>query len=105
MLASIEQKLAEVSKPQPDTRVVFRNQSAPLEQLISELGVVFEEEVMTIPNYLNMRTIVTVVKNGKPLEELHGPRCVANDTNNHIFIAEGYQPEHMRISIFSEKGE
>ena len=102
MLASIEQKLAEVRKPQPDTRVVFRNQSAPLERLISELGVVFEEEVMTIPNYLNMRMIVTVLKNGKPPKELHGPRCV---TNNHIFIAEGYQPEHMRISIFSEKGE
>ena len=105
MLASIEQKLSEVRKPQPDTRVVFRSQPAPLQQLISELGVVFEEEVMTIPNFLNMRTIMTVAKNGKPLEELHGPRCVAIDTNNHIFIAEGYQPEHMRISIFSEKGE
>ena len=84
---------------------MFRNQSAPLEQLISELGVVFEEEVMTIPNYLNTRTIVTVAKNGKPLEDLHGLRCVAIDTNNHIFIAEGYQPEHMLISIFPEKGE
>ena len=52
MLAGIEQKLAEVRKPQPDTRVVFRIQSAPLEQLIAELGEVLEEEVTIIPNYL-----------------------------------------------------
>ena len=45
ILAGIEQKLVEVRKPQPDTRVVFRSQSAPLEQLIAELGEFLEEEV------------------------------------------------------------
>ena len=105
MLAGIEQKLAEVRKPQPDTRVVFRSQSAPLEQLIAELGEVLEEEVMTIPNYLNMRPVVTVVKQGKAPGELWSTQGVAIDTNNRIFIAEGDELEHRRISVFSEKGE
>ena len=73
MLAGIKQKLAEVRKPQPDTRVVFRSQSAPLEQLITELGEVLEEKVMTIPNYLNMRPVVTVVKAGEAPGELCSP--------------------------------
>ena len=106
ILAGIEQKLAEVRKPQPHTRVVFRSQSAPLEQLIAELGEVLEEEVMTIPNYLNMRPVVTVGKAGTTPGELYGPQAVAIDTNNRIFIAEGSESKsHMRISIFSEKGE
>ena len=103
MLAGIEQKLAEVRKPQPDTRVVFRSQSAPLEQLIAELGEVLEEEVMTIPNYLSMRPVVTVGKAGKAPGELYSPRGVAIDSNNRIFIAEG-DGSHKRISVFSEKG-
>ena len=102
MIAGIEQKLAEVRKPQLDTRVVFRSQSAPLEQLIAGLGEVREEEVMTIPNYLNMRPVVTVVKTRKALGELCGPL----DSNNRIFIAEGSESKsHRRISVFSEKGE
>ena len=106
MLAGIEQKLAEVRKPQPDTRVVFRSQSAPLEQLIAELGEVLEEEVMTIPNYLKMRPVVTVGKEGKAPGELCGPQGVAIDTNNRIFITEGSESKsHRRISVFSEKGE
>ena len=104
ILAGIEQKLAEVRKPQPDTRVVFRSQSAPLEQLIAELGEVLEEEVMTIPNYLNMRPVVTAVKKGKAPGELYCPQAVAIDTNNRIFIAEGDELGHKRISVFSEKG-
>ena len=84
---------------------MFRSQSAPLEQLISELGVVREEEVITIPNYLNMRPVVTAVKIGKAPGELCGPRGVAIDSNNRIFIAEGELLEHTRISVSSEKGE
>ena len=105
ILAGIEHKLAEVRKPQPDTRVVFRSQSAPLEQLITELGEVLEEEVTTIPNYLNMRPVVTVVKKGRAPGELCSPQGVAIDTNNRIFIAEGDKFEHRRISVFSENGE
>ena len=45
MLDFIELDLAEVRTLQPDTRIVFRSQSAPLEQLIAELGEVLEEEV------------------------------------------------------------
>ena len=106
ILAGIEQKLAEVRKLQPHTRVVFRSQSAPLEQLIAELGEVLEEEVTIIPNYLNMRPVVTAVKKGKAPGELYCPQAVAIDTNNRIFIAEGSKLEsHRRISVFSEKGE
>ena len=104
MLAGIEQKLAEVRKPQPDTRVVFRIQSAPLEQLIAELGEVLEEEVMTIPNYLKMRPVVAVVKRGTTPGELYNPQGVAIDTNNRIFIAEGDESGLRRICVFSEKG-
>ena len=104
MLAGIEQKLAEVRKPQPHTRVVFRSQSAPLEQLIAELGEVLEEEVMNIPNYLTMRPVVTAVKRGTTPGELFSPRGVAIDTNNRIFITEA-DVTHKRISVFSEKGE
>ena len=43
MLAVIEQKLAEVRAHQPDTRIVFRIESVPLEQLIADLGEVLEE--------------------------------------------------------------
>ena len=106
MLAGIEQKLAEVMKPQPETRVVFRSQSAPLEQLIAELGEILEEVVISVPNYQNMGPVVTVVKKGKAPGELFNPKGVAIDTNNRIFIAEEDATEsHTRISVFSEKGE
>ena len=106
MLADIEQKLAEVRKPHPETRVVFRSQSAPLEQLITVLGEILEEEVMIVPNYQNMIPVVTVGKKGRAPGELFGPRAVAIDTNNRIFIAErSASGSHTRISVFSEKGE
>ena len=104
ILADIEQKLAEVRKPQPETRVVFRSQSAPLEQLIAELGKFLEEEVMTVPNYQNMVPVVSVVKIGKAPGELYNPEAVAIDTNNHIFIAEGsVSKSHARISVFQRR--
>ena len=106
ILAGIEQKLAEVRKPHPETRVVFRSQSAPLEQLIAELGEILEEVVISVPDYQNMGPVVTVVKKGKAPGELFNPNGVAIDTNNRIFIAEGNVLEqHARISVFSEKGE
>ena len=54
MLAVIEQKLAEVRAPQPDTCIVFRIESVPLEQQITDLGEVLEEEVPLVPNYILM---------------------------------------------------
>ena len=65
---------------------------------------IHQEGVMTIPNYRNMRPVVAVGKDGKAPGKLYGPRGVAIDTNNRIFIAEGYVT-HRRISVFSEKGE
>ena len=108
MLDGIEQKLADLRKPQPDARVVFRSQTAPLEQLIAGLGEVLEEEVKPVPDYLTMRPVVAVCKRGKAPGELYGPYGVAIDTNNHIFVAEGSTSrsgKHARISEFSEKGE
>ena len=106
MLADIEQKLAEVRAPQPDTRIVFRSQSVPLEQLIADLGEVLEEEVPLVPNYLTMRPVVAVGKRGTAPGDLYYPNAVAVDSNNRIFVAEGFASEsHARISVFSERGD
>ena len=106
ILDGIEQKLADLRKPQPDARVVFRSQTAPLEQLIAGLGEVLEEEVMTVPDYLTMRPVVAVCEKGKAPGELYCPNGVAIDTNNHIFVAKGsISGSPARISKFSEKGE
>ena len=107
MLADIEQKLAEVRAPQPDTRIVFRIESVLLEQLIADLGEVLEEEVPLVPNYQTMRSVVTVGKRGRVPGELYYPRTVAVDSNNSIFVAEGSPllSSHVRISVFSERGE
>ena len=88
MLAVIEQKLAEVRAHQPDTRIVFRIVSVPLEQLIADLGEVLEEEVPLVPNYQTMRLVVAV------------------DSNDRIFVAEGRSlTSRARISVFSERGD
>ena len=106
ILAVIEQKLAEVRAPQPDTRIVFRSESVPLEQLIADLGEVLEEEVSLVPNYRTMRPVVAVGKKGRAPGELYCPNAVAVDSNNRIFVAEGYASEsHARISVFSERGD
>ena len=106
ILAVIEQKLVEVRAPQPDTRIVFRSESVPLEQLIADLGEVLEEEVPLIPNYLTMRPVVTVEKLGTAPGELYYPNAVAVDSNNRIFVAEGEAiASHVRISVFSERGD
>ena len=106
ILAVIEQKLAEVRAPQPDTRIVFRSQSVPLEQLIAELGEVLEEEVPLVPNYLTMRPVVAVGKQGKAPGELYYPFAVRIDSNNRIFVTEGFAlASHARISVFSERAE
>ena len=43
LLIEIEQKLAEVRAPQPETRVVFRGNCGHLVQVIAGLGEVVEE--------------------------------------------------------------
>ncbi|KAI6656325.1 PEP-CTERM domain protein [Oopsacas minuta] len=86
MIADIELKLAEVNTHQPETHIVFRNQSEPLEQLIAEQGEVLEEEVSIIPNYQAMREVVAV---GKDF-------CYRVDTK---------RIPHQRISIFAERGD
>ena len=106
MLTDIEQKLAEVRTPQPDTRIVFRSQSVPLEQLIAELGEVLEEEVPLVPNYQTMKLVVAVGKKGIAPGELDYLHAVRIDSNNRIFVAEGNAfQSHARISVFSERGE
>ena len=103
ILAVIEQKLAEVRAPQPDTRFVFRSESVPLELLIADLGEVLEEEVSLVPNYQTVRPVVTVGEVGAG--ELYYPSAVAVDSNNRIFVAEGHSLLHARISVFSERGD
>ena len=106
MLAVIEQKLAEVRAPQPDTRIVFPIESVPLEQLIADLGELLEEEVTLVPNYQTMRPVVNVGKKGTAPGELFFPNAVDVDSNNRIFVAEGFAAHsHARISVFSEKGD
>ena len=111
ILAEIEQTLAEVRVPQPETRAVFRGNSEHLEQVIAGVGEVVEEEVPVIvqevpavPRYEEMRPIVAVGKKGKAPGELLNPWDVAIDDNtNLIYVAEGLGS--CRVSIFSETGE
>ena len=59
-LTDIDLELAKIRTPHPDTRVVFRCQSVSLEKLISELGELLEEEVITVPDYQETKPVVTV---------------------------------------------
>ena len=104
ILAEIEQTLAEVRVPQPETRAVFRGNCGHLEQVIACVGEVVEEEVPVVPRYQEMRPIVAVGKRGQAPGELLNPCGVAIDENtNLIYVAEGLGS--CRISIFSETGE
>ena len=102
MLADIEEKLAEVRLPHPETHLVFQGECEQLEQLILNVGDVLEEEVAVIPRYQEMRKVVEVGKYGKNPGQLSSPRCVAIDENtNHIYVTEC----PARVSVFSESGE
>ena len=111
ILAEIEQTLAEVRVPQPETHAVFRGNCGHLEQVIAGVGEVVEEEVPVIvqevpvvPRYEEMRPIVAVGKIGHAPGELYHPYGVAIDENtNLIYVAEGLGS--CRVSIFSETGE
>ena len=103
ILEKIEQKLAEVRVPQPETRAVFRGNCGHLEQVIAGVGEVVEEEVPVVPRYQDMRPIITVGKSGQAPGELLNPKGVAIDENtNLIYVAE---EDSCRVSIFSETGE
>ena len=103
ILAEIEQTLAEVRVPQPETRAVFRGNCGHLEQVIAGMGEVVEEEVPVVLRYEEMRPIVAVGKKGKAPEVLLSPYGVAIDENtNLIYVAEA---NPCRVSIFSETGE
>ena len=103
ILAEIEQKLAEVRVPQPETHVVFRGNCGHLEQLIAGVGELVEEAVPVVPRYEDMRPIVSVGKKGQAPGELWNPWGVAIDENtNMIYVAEGLDSH--RVSIFSETG-
>ena len=103
ILAEIEQKLAEVRVPQPETHVVFRGNCGHLEQLIAGVGELVEEAVSVVPRYEDMRPIVAVGKRGLAPGELRNPQGVAIDENtNLIYVAEWF--DSRRVSIFSETG-
>ena len=102
ILAEIEQKLAEVRVPQPETHVVFRGNCGHLEQLIAGVGELVEEAVPVVPRYEDMRPIVAVGKKGHAPGELWNPNGVAIDENTDlIYVAE---LGSRRVSIFSETG-
>ena len=103
ILAEIEQKLAEVRVPQPETHVVFRGNCGHLEQLIAGVGELFEEAVPVVPRYEDMRPIVAVGEKGRAPGELWNPHGVAIDENtNLIYVTEWF--DSCRVSIFSETG-
>ena len=103
ILAEIEQKLAEVRVPQPETHVVFRGNCGHLEQLIAGVGELVEEAVPVVPRYEDMRPIVAVGERGLAPGELWDPYGVAIDENTDlIYVAEGFGSP--RVSIFSETG-
>ena len=103
ILAEIEQKLAEVRVPQPETHVVFRGNCGHLEQLIAGVGELVEEAVPVVPRYEDMRPIVAVGEEGQTPGDLWDPQGVAIDENtNMIYVTEGL--DSCRVSIFSETG-
>ena len=103
ILAEIEQKLAEVRVPQPETHVVFRGNCGHLEQLIAGVGELVEEAVPVVPRYEDMRPIVAVGEKGLAPGELWDPNGVAIDENtNMIYVTEWLGS--LRVSIFSETG-
>ena len=103
ILAELEQKLAEVRVPQPETHVVFRGNCGHLEQLIAGVGELVEEEVTVVPRYEDMRPIIAVGEEGQAPGELWFPQGVAIDENtNMIYVAEWFGSH--RVSIFSETG-
>ena len=103
ILAEIEQTLAEVRVPQPETRAVFRGNCGHLEQVIAGVGEIVEE-VPVVSRYQEMRPIVAVGKKGQAPGELLNPCGVVIDENtNLIYVAEGL--DSRRLSIFSETGE
>ena len=111
ILAEVEQKLLVVRVPLPQTRLVFRSQFGPLEELVAGLGEVLEEHVPivpTVPRYEDMRAVVTVGKRGRAPGDLYYPNAIAIEANsNQIYIAEGgtLSSSLARISIWSEGGE
>ena len=107
ILREVERKLEEVRTPLSETRVVFRGEYGPLEQMMATLGEVREEEVLPVPLYEAMRPIVAVGKKGKALGELWYPNTVAIDSNtNRVYVTEGdIFTNFPRISIFSHGGE
>ena len=103
ILAEIEQKLAEVRVPQPETHVVFRRNCGHLEQLIAGVGELVEEAVSVVPRYEDMRPIVAVGERGQAPGELWDPQGVAIDENtNLIYVTERFGSHG--VSIFSETG-
>ena len=107
ILREVERKLEEVRIPLSETRVVFRGEYGPLEQMMATLGEVREEEVLPVPRYEAMRPIVAVGKKGKAPGELWYPNTVAIDSNtNRVYVTEGdIFTNFPRISIFSHGGE
>ena len=100
MLADIEEKLAEVRLPHPETHLVLQGECEQLDQLILNVGDVLLEEVAVIPRYQEMRKVVEVAERGENPGELSGPYCVAIDENtNHIYVTEHYPA---RVSVFAE---
>ena len=103
LLVEIDQKLAEVRVPQPETHMVFRGNFGHLEQLIASVGELLEEEVPIVPRYDKMRPVVAIVKNGQASEELWYPKGIAiNEKTNLIYVADGAGSR--KVSIFSMTG-
>ena len=79
-------------------------QSTPAPQVI--LDVIEKEGPVIVPDYQNMKSVVAVAKRGDAPGQLFFPQAIAFDSENRIFVAEGFvHAKHSRISIFSEKGE
>lgn len=79
-------------------------QSVPSPQI--EHKVAEKKGTVIVPVYQNMKSVVAVAKRGFNPGELFFPQAIAFDSENRIFVAEGFiHAKHSRISIFSDKGE
>ena len=111
ILDKLDEKLADIRRPYPNTRLLFRGETGELEQMIRDVGEVAEVEEPAVPRYREMRPTMAVARRGRAPGELWHPHGVAVDSRtNQIYVAEGWsswehQDDISRVSIFSETGE
>ena len=102
MLEDIDTRMTQLQVVEKETEVVFECDTRQLEQTISVLGQLIEEEINSTPDYpALLQPSVSVGKLGRAEGELYSPRGVAVDEKSKLI----YVANIGNISVFSMTGE